>query len=124
MIFGKLELGETSLHTHNDSYVLASVSVVSTRRPFRPAGLMIGALTGLFAMAFLDILYVGEIAALITVTVLSLLGGWHIGCLQLTSRDLRGSPIAEAVYGSYSHLNRLRPKIIEAVERAKSQAVS
>ncbi len=120
MIIGKLRLGETSLHTSNDSYVLQSITAVSTRRPFLSAGLMIGGLTAAFGVAFADILYPGELIALAAVAFLATLLGWKIGLLLLVSRDLRGSPIADAVYGTYRHLNRLRPEIADAVERAKA----
>lgn len=118
MIFGKLELGLTALHTHNDSYVLAGITAVSTRRPLLSAGLMVGALSATFTLSFADILYPNEIAVLVIATTMSVIGGLSIGQLRLVSRDLRGSPIADAVYGTYPHLNRMRPLIADAVERA------
>ncbi|WP_297339523.1 hypothetical protein [Pseudophaeobacter sp.] len=124
MIFGTLRLGETALHTHNDSYVLEGIKAVSTRRPFLSAGLVIGTLVAGFTISFSDILYLGEIAALIVTGFLSIIGGLSIGRLQLVSRDLTGSPIADAVYGTYGHLNRLRPLIADAVERAKTGGAS
>jgi len=124
MIFGTLRLGETALHTHNDSYVLEGIKAVSTRRPFLSAGLVIGTLVAGFTISFSDILYPGEIAALIVTAFLSIIGGLSIGRLQLVSRDLTGSSIADAVYGTYSDLNRRRPLIADAVERAKTGGVS
>lgn len=124
MIFGKLELHDTTLETKNDDYVLASITAVSTRRPFLSAGLLIGALTGTFTGAFFDILHIEEIAALCAVTTMSLTGGWSIGKLQLVSRDLRGTPIADAVYGTYRDLSRWRPKITAAIARANSGGAS
>ncbi|GAA6176728.1 hypothetical protein [Sulfitobacter pacificus] len=118
MISGQLRLGETTLETHNDSYVLDGIKAVSTRRPFLSAGLAIGSLIAGFTLSFADILYLGEIAALIVTSFLSITGGLFIGRLQLVSRDLTGSPIADAVYGTYGHLNRMRPLIADAVERA------
>lgn len=120
MIFGKLNLGTKTLTTHNDSYVLEGISVVSNRRPFLTSGLMVGALSALFIVSFRDILYLGETVALTCLLVLSLWSGLQIGQLRLISRDLRGSPVADAVYGTYGHLNRLRPAIADAIERAKS----
>ena len=61
MIIGKLHLGGTALHTHNDSYVLDSISAVSTRRPFLSAGVMISGMSALFCASFADILNSGEI---------------------------------------------------------------
>lgn len=124
MILGKLRLGETALHTHRDSYVLQGISAISTRRPFLSTGLMIGALTATFTISFFDILYTTEITVLTTTTLLSVVGGLTIGQLRLVSRDLRGSPIADAVFGTYGHLNRLRPQIADAVERAKAGGAS
>lgn len=124
MIFGKLHLGATALHTHNDSYVLQGISAISTRRPLLSTGLMIGALSATFTISFMDILFPTEIAVLAATALLSMVGGLFIGQLRLVSRDLRGSPIADAVYGTYAHLNRLRPQIAEAVERAQTGGAS
>lgn len=124
MFLIKPVLGKNVLHAHNDTYVLDSISAVSTRRPFLSAGLMIAALITGFCLAFVDILYVGELAALASISLLSAIGGLTIGQLHLTSRDLQGSPIADSVYGTYGHLNRLRPQIADAVERAKTGGAS
>ena len=120
MILGKLHLGETSLHTHRDSYVLETISAISTRRPFLSAGAMITVLTTGFGWSFADILTTGELLALSLVSLSSLAGGVGIGQLHLVSRDLRGSPIGDAVYGTYRHLNHERLSITEAVERTKA----
>ena len=121
MIFGRISITDTTLETHNDSYALASVSAISARRPFLSAGFMIGGLTALFGLAFHDILYTGELASLAAVSLICLFGGLFIGRLQLVSRDLRGSPIADAVFGTYGHLNRLRPQILNARDRAREK---
>ena len=122
MIFGKLRLAENALHTHNDSYALEGIKAVSTRRPFLSAGLVIGTVIAGFTISFSDILYLGEIAALIVTSFLSIIGGLSIGRLHLVSRDLAGSSIADVVYGPYGHLSRMRPLIADAVERAKGSA--
>jgi hypothetical protein len=119
MIFGKLTLGATALHTHNDSHVLSTIVGVSTRRPFLASGLMTGGLVGLFGLSFADILTVGEIVGLSALSVGSIVLGLTLGQLTLVSSALRGSQLADSVMGSYGHLNRLRPRIIDAVERAK-----
>lgn len=124
MIFGKLSLGANALHTHNDSYVLQSVSAVSTRRPFLSSAVAVSAFLTLFGVGFVDILYGEELLALAIFVSVALTLGLTIGQLRLVSRDLRGSPIADAVYGTYGHLNRLRPQIADAVERAKAGDVS
>lgn len=120
MIFGKLTLTHTALHTHNDSYVLSGIKGVSARRPFLSTGLLVGGLLGLFGSAFADILTATELGSLAAATAVSLSVGFGLGQLQLVSRDLAGSRIADVVYGSYRHLNRERRRIAEAVEAAKS----
>jgi len=65
MIFGKLKLGTTALHTHNDSYVLAGITAVSTRRPLWSVGLLVGALSATFTLSFADILYPNEIRVIV-----------------------------------------------------------
>lgn len=124
MIIGKLEIGDTALHTHNDSYVLGGISAVSTRRPFLTTGFMIGGLCTVMGLGFYDILFPGELLALASIAVTSILVGAAIGQLRLVSRDLRGSPIADAVYGTYSELNRKRREIAAAVERANAGVAS
>lgn len=124
MILGKLRLGESALHTHRDSYVLQGISAISTRRPLLSTGLMIGGLIATFTVSFFDILYTTEITVLAATALFSVVGGLTIGQLRLVSRDLRGSPIADAVFGTYGHLNRLRPQIADAVERAKTGGAS
>ena len=124
MIFGELTIGTNALHTHNDSYVLQSVSAVSTRRPFLSSAAAVSAFLMLFGVGFADILYPQELLALAISVGVALTLGFTIGQLRLVSRDLRGSPIADAVYGTYRHLNRLRPQIADAVERAKAGGAS
>lgn len=124
MIFGTLTVGETALHTHNDSYILEGIKAVSTSRPFLSSGVMISALTTIFGIGFNDILYVGELAAVGTFASVSLILGLKIGQLRLISRDLAGAHATDAVYGTYAHLNRERRKIAAAVERVKSVGAS
>lgn len=124
MILGKLTLGETALHTHNESYILEGIKAVSTSRPFLSFGMMISALTTIFGIGFADILYIGELVALGAVAAVSLVLGLKIGQLRLISRDLVGANATNAVYGTYGHLNRERRKIAAAVERVKSGGVS
>lgn len=120
MIFGTLNLTQTALHTHNDSYVLVGIKGVSARRPFLSSGVFVGGLLGLFGIAFTDILTSSELGALAVTAGLSLWAGFGVGQLRLVSRELSGSPIADVVYGSYRHLNRLRRQIADAIETAKS----
>ncbi|MEM8634386.1 MAG: hypothetical protein AAGF33_05355 [Pseudomonadota bacterium] len=119
MVFGKLTIGKAALHTHNDSYALRSITALSTRRPFLVAGGLISGVSAGFAFSFSDILTEAELLSALTISGFGLAIGVGIGQLTLISRDLRGSPMAESVYGSYRHLNRVRPAILEAADMAK-----
>ena len=120
MIFGTLRLDGTALHTHNHSYMLEGIKAVSTRRPFLSSGVLVAGHASLFAIGFIDILYVQEIAALVAAAGMSLTFGLCTGQLRLISRDLSGAQATDAVYGTYRHLNRERLAIAAAVERVKS----
>ena len=124
MVFGTLKLTRNTLTTHNDVYVLDSISVVSIRRPFFSTGMLLAGLLTLFGIGTFDLLYVGELILLASLAVASLTFGLTIGQLHLVSRDLRNSPIAEAVYGTYGHLTRERLKIAEAVQQARKGGVA
>lgn len=116
MVFGKLHLTADTLTTHNDSYVLSGLSAVSTRRPFLSSAIAMAALLILLGLGTIDILYAGEMLLIAASAGLFLGLGLTIGQLRLVSRDLRGSPIADAVYGTYGHLTRERLKIAVAVQ--------
>ena len=124
MILGKLTLGDTALHTHNDSYILEGIKAVSTSRPFLSSGLMVSTLVAIFGIGFADILYVSELIALGTAISVSLILSLKIGQLRLISRDLAGAQATDAIYGTYAHLNRERRKIASAVERVKTGGAS
>jgi hypothetical protein len=120
MILGHVRVTRSSVDTHQDSYLLDQLTVVSVRRPLLGSALILGGGLGAFTFGFSDLLYPGELAALATIVTLSLLGGWQFGQLRLLSRDLRGSELSGAVFGSYAHLNRLRRDIAQAVQASKS----
>lgn len=124
MVFGKLILSETALHTHNDSYILEGIKAIKTSRPFLSSGVMISALAIIFGIGFSDILDVGELAALGAVSCTSLILGFKIGQLRLISRDLAGAKATDAVYGTYERLNHERRKIAAAIEQVKSGGAS
>ncbi len=115
MIFGTLTLEGNRLHTHNDTYVLSQITTISARRPFLGVGISIAALLSVFGVAFFDLLYAGEVVALLVVIAALVGGGLWLGQLRLLSRDLRGSPLGDAVWGGYHHLNRLRHQIAAAL---------
>lgn len=117
MIFGSLTIdaAQGAVHTHRDSYLIATLTAVSVRRPLLPAGLIFG--TGLcgFGMAFGDLLYPGEIVTIVTAAVLALVGGTQTGKLSLLSRDLRGSELSGAIWGRHTALQRIRTDIVTAI---------
>jgi len=124
MIIGKLEIVGSVLETSNDSYALESISTASTRRPYLASGLLIGSLVAGFALGFWDILCAGERVTALLGSAVAIWLGLNIGRLQLNSRDLRGSELADANFGTYRHLDRERPKILAAAARAKAEDAS
>lgn len=120
MTLGELILGETALHTQNDSFILEGIKAVSTSRPFLSSGLMVSTLAAIFGIGFADILYVSELVGLGFVVCMSLTLGLKIGQLRLISRDLAGAHATDSIYGTYAHLNRERRKIAAAIERVKT----
>ena len=117
MIFGFVTVdAETGcVNTHRDSYLLETLTVVSVRRPLLAGGLMFGFGFLGFGAVFGDLLYAGEIAAVVVSASLALIAGWQIGQLKLLSRDLRGSELSGAVWGRYGHLNKIRGEIVRAI---------
>ena len=115
MIFGNFQLTDNAIHTHNDSYVLTNITTVSARRPFLGASMLLASLITLFGLAFLDLLYLSELLVLASLIGGLLVAGFSLGQLQLLSRDLKGSELATAIWGTYQHLNSIRREIADAV---------
>ncbi len=123
MIFGSLNVDKDAVYTHRDTYLLENVSVISVRRPFLPMGIVMTIGVGGFGFGFADLLWSHEKLLIAGFCCLGLAIGWFIGQLQLLSRDLRGSELMGAVYGSYRELNQKRSEIASA-KRANVLAVS
>lgn len=115
MIIGSVNIENGAVVTHRDSYLLKSLSVVSVRRPFLGGAVLLGASFGGFAIAFGDLLFPGEIAGILGLSVFALIAGVQVGQLKLLSRDLRGSELADAIWGQYSNLNHIRSKIVHSL---------
>ncbi|MCR9089223.1 MAG: hypothetical protein NXH97_21070 [Rhodobacteraceae bacterium] len=115
MTLGSISVTDRAVETHRDSYVLDRITVVSVRRPFFVPGLLFAAGIAGFTIAFVDLLYPGEILGFAGVTLACLIVGRVTGQLQLLSRDLRGSELSMAMLGTYGHLNRIRRQITAAM---------
>lgn len=116
MIFGSILVTDTGVETHRDSYLLAHLTVVSTRRPFFAGAVLCATgLTG-FCLAFADLLYAHELILLVSLAAMLLIVGRSLGQLQLLSRDLRGTELSTAIFGTYRHLTRIRREITAAMQ--------
>ncbi len=115
MIVGFVNVENGAVITHRDSYLLKNLSVVSVRRPFLGGAVLLGLSFGGFSIAFGDLLYPGEIATILGLSAFALIAGVQVGQLKLLSRDLRGSELADAIWGQYSSLNHIRTKIVQSL---------
>ena len=120
MLFSPVKIEDGAVHTRNDSYLLANLTVISARRTLLGSGLLIAGALGGFALAFADILWPGELIGISLVAAISLLTGLTIGRLRFHSRDLNGSELSGVVWGTYGHLNRVRREIVVAMRSSKS----
>ncbi|WP_299961517.1 hypothetical protein [uncultured Roseobacter sp.] len=115
MIFGKIDITPKAVETHRDSYKIDQLSVVGVRRAFLPFGAMMAVGGSAFGWQFFDLLYPNERIGLAIFVSVAALVGFCLGHLQLLSRDLRGSELRGAVWGTYGHLNRIRRQIMNAM---------
>lgn len=111
-IAGKLNVTNIAVETHKNSYKLEQLTVVSVRRPFLPLALMIAFGGSAFGWRFYDLMYASELLTLGGTIISALLVGTRVAQLQLLSRDLRGSELTSAIWGTYGHLNRARHRIM------------
>lgn len=114
MIFGSLSVDHQAVHTHRNSYLLDTLTVIAVHRPLLPLGAVMALGVGGFGLAFHNILYGHELGLIFVICLLAVTIGWSLGQLQLISRDLRGTEQMGAVFGSYQHLNALRHEIVAA----------
>lgn len=114
-IFGSLHVDDRAVQTHRDSYLLDRLTVVSVRRPALGPALVFMLGFGGFGIAFADLLYTHEIRTLLIGCAGALGVGFWLGQLKLLSRDLRGSELSGAVWGSYRRLNTERKNIAAAM---------
>lgn len=116
MIFGSVSIEKSAVNTHRDSYRLENLSVVSVRRPLLLPAILFAVGLGGFAVAFADLLYAHESAALAALVLIGLVIGFWLGQLKLLSRDLRGSELSGVIWGTYSRLNKVRRDIVTAID--------
>ncbi|GMG84970.1 hypothetical protein LNKW23_41860 [Paralimibaculum aggregatum] len=112
MIFGSISIDDGAVNTHRDSYILDSLTVVSVRRPLLAPAAVIGGGFTAFSWANADLLYPTEIGTLVGASMVALVAGLWLGQLKLLSRDLRGSELSGAIWGSYRRLNHKRAEIV------------
>lgn len=124
MIFGRVDITETSVETHRDSYLLPRLTVVSVRRPLLLSSLLVAAGAITFGVAFIDLLYLRELAALLVIALTSLVVGSRLALISLLSRDLRGSELAGMVWGTHGHLQKVRREITAAMTTNEAESSS
>jgi hypothetical protein len=122
MIIGFIQIDEEqgAVNTHRDSYLLDSITVASVRRPFFIGGLMCGVGFAGFTVAFGDLLYVYEIIVTLVTASASIFSAYQVGQLKLLSRDLRGSELADVIWGRYASLNAVRLRIARAMSARRA----
>ncbi len=117
MMIGFVSVKDGAVGTRRDSFILSTVSVVSVRRPYLAGSILLcGAALG-FGVAFIDLLYIGELAVLVMLAIGLLLLGSQIAQLMLLSRDLKGTELSSAIWGSPDTLQKIRAQIVRERQR-------
>jgi len=111
MILGSVYLTETAIVTHRDSFLIAPLSAVSVRRPLLAGGLSLGGGLLGFCVMSIDLLHFSEILFILALSAIFIGFGVKVGQLRLLSRDLRGSELANIIWGDYATLNQIRLKV-------------
>jgi hypothetical protein len=121
MNFNTAKIQNNTLVTHRTVYLLNSITAADVQRPLLSISVVPAFGSCAFCWAFSDILYPIEIASIIGGVIASLVGSARIGQLKLISRDLRGSELSGAVWGSTKHLKAIHAKIISVWESKEAQ---
>lgn len=108
---GSISVSEIAISTHNNSYMLNKITVVSVTRPFLSSACIFGGGGLLFTLSFADLLFWGESIVIITSSLLSILAGFQVAQLKLLSRDMASSSMGDVIWGQYSVLNDIRLQI-------------
>ncbi len=118
MHLGHLYIHNGAVITHRDSFMLDSISVVSVRRPYLGGAWLLSLSLFGFGIAFFDLLYGSEVFVLTAIGCALLLVGSYIGQLSLLSRDLKGTELSSAIWGTPWSLDLMRRKIVKARQEA------
>lgn len=116
MNFNTAKIKNNTLVTHRSGYLLDSITAADVQRPLLSISLVPAIGGCAFCFAFRDILYPAEIATIIGSAIVLLAGGACIAQLKLVSRDLRGSELSGAVWGSTKHLKSIHAEITRVWE--------
>lgn len=124
MIIGKVEtIRAGALITHNDTYAITDQTHIFVIRPFRMVGTGIGGALIAFAWGCHDLLYMHEFAVLGGIIAGLVLLGERVAHLSIINRDLPGSELSTALWGTYGDLNRVR-RDIDAANPKPAQSTS
>lgn len=120
MNFNKVKTTPNAVENRGDTYLSASLSVVSVRRPLlAPALLLSGAFVG-YAAAFIDLLTASEVASILICSAILIFVSSQIGQLKLLSRDLRGSPLSNVSWDYYPRLQKRRHEIVSSLNTSQT----
>lgn len=123
-IFGYAYIDGNKVVTHCDTHILTNITTISVRREFMGGSITLsGALAG-YGLTFADLLYFHEILFLVGISGLIAYAGSQWARLTLLSRDLRGSELANAVWGYHKELQAKRHEIADAVVKSGGRHVS
>lgn len=112
MIIGSIKVNNGAVLTHRDSFILSNVSVVSVRKPYLAGTVLLCAGAIGFISTFADLLYPNELMAVGAAVLMLLTIGFQVAQLTLLSRDLKGSELSSAVWGTSGDLQRARADIV------------
>ncbi len=110
-IWGSVRVEGGAVVTHNQTLVLAALTVFKVERPFLMPSLLLAGAFGGWTAAFFNLLYPVEIFSTLGASALSVLIGLQVGRLHLHGGDLRGSTLGQSSWGRYRSLNRVRTEI-------------
>lgn len=122
MIAGSYDIYPGLLETHSDSYTSSRGTHVSARRPFLAGGVVSAILLSVFGAAFHELLYVHEWGILVGSVAACRTAGLNIGQLTLVNRELCGTGLPTALWGTYGHLNLIRREIAAAIVKCDARA--